>query len=183
MLKVKWKCLLLDREFSLIFSNIAFLIYPLSLSLPLCTFPLPFSHLVHPQNCRRPILACWYVTIPGSIVYHPVDPDPTHQPTPAPSLNFTCRLMTGTSLWEPMTFLTAGQYVFIAVFYNSASKANSTIPFGVVQGEWFLMCTLLMHTQITNWAACWIHSHVHVGTVLFACEPLSPSGHLTVTHP
>ena len=41
-----------------------------------------------------------------------------------------------------MTFPTVGEYVFVAVFYNNASKANSTIPFGVVQGEWFLMFTI-----------------------------------------
>jgi hypothetical protein len=38
-------------------------------------------------------------------------------------------------LLEPMSFPTAGQYVFVAVFYNSASQASDNISFEVVEGE------------------------------------------------
>ena len=102
---------------------------------------------MHTPLHRRPISACWYVTTPGSaVVYHPVDPDPTHQPTPAPSQNFTCRVLNGLYIWEPMTFSTAGQYEFVAMFYNSASTANGTIPFGVFQGECSVLYCSCTHT-------------------------------------
>ena len=180
MLRVMWRYLLSDREFLLIQAASHFW-FTLSLSSSLCTFSLPLSHLIHPQNCRRPISACWYVTTPGSIEYHPVDPDPTPQPTPAPSFNFTCRLMTDAFLWEPMTFPTAGQYVFVAVFYNNASKANSTIPFGVVQGEWFLMCTIAFktHCSCTHYQLGCMRSTVMYMLELF-CLPVNPF-HLQAT--
>ena len=108
---------------------------------------LTLSHLMHTPLHRRPISACWYVTTPGSaVVYHPVDPDPIHQPTPAPPQNFTCRVLNGLYIWEPMTFSTAGQYEFVAMFYNSVSTANGTIPFGVVQGECSVLHCLIVHT-------------------------------------
>lgn len=97
--------------------------------------PILYMFTVHTHTCRRPISACWYVTTPGSVTYHPVDPNPTDQPSPAPSHNFTCRVMNDVFLLEPMSFPTAGQYVFVAEFHNSASQANNTVSFEVVQGE------------------------------------------------
>lgn len=123
---------------------------------------------VHTYTCRRPISACWYVTTPVSVEYHPVDHDPTDQPTPAPSYNFTCRVMNDVFFLEPMSFPTAGQYVFVAVFHNSASQANNTISFEVVQGEWFLVCSIVfkihcsMHTQIS----IGMHELLHVECTL-----------------
>ena len=131
---------------------------------------------VHTHTCRRPISACWYVTTPGSVTYHPVDPDPTDQPSPAPSHNFTCRVMNDVFLLEPMSFPTAGQYVFVAEFHNSASQANNTVSFEVVQGEWFLVCSIVfkihyhsMHSQIISIE---MHELLHVECTLIQEFPL-----------
>ena len=89
-------------------------------------------------------------------MYHPIDPEPTHQPTVAPSPVYTCELMNETVLTVYMTFYAVGQYVFVAVFYNYASRTNGTIPFGVIQSE-FTLFSLVDECYFSSYT----HTHTH----------------------
>ena len=92
-------------------------------------------------------------------MHHPVDPDPTDHPTTAPSPIYTCKLMNDTVLLVPMTFYMVGQYVFVAVFYNNASIANNTIPFGVIQSE-FVKEITCVHVLVF-FKIIFTHTRVH----------------------